>query len=67
MIFIDPSQNLSVGNVVVMRKPHACGENKWEIIRYGADVKLKCMGCSRVVLLERPKFKKNVKKLLNES
>ncbi len=50
----------------MMKKPHACKTNEWEIIRYGADVKLKCLGCERVVLLERPKFKKNVKKILKD-
>ncbi len=53
-------------SVVKMRKAHPCGENRWRIIRYGADVKLKCLGCGRVVLLERPKFKKNLKEVLDK-
>ena len=29
---------------VMLKKPHACGENLWEITRVGADIKLKCEG-----------------------
>ncbi len=53
-----------VHDIVRMKKAHPCGENKWEIVRYGADVKLKCLNCERIVLIERPKFNKNVKKKL---
>ena len=28
-----------LGDVVQMKKPHACGENKWEILRMGADIR----------------------------
>ena len=59
--------NLKVGSVVEMRKAHPCGANKWKIIRYGADVKLKCLGCEHVVMMERPKFQKRVKKVLEEN
>lgn len=57
-------QKIEVGTVVEMKKPHPCGSNRWKVIRYGADVKLKCLGCEHVVLLERPKFQKRVKKIL---
>ena len=54
----------SLGDQVVMKKPHACGENLWEIVRVGADVKLKCTACGRVVMLDRLEFLKRAKKLL---
>ncbi len=53
-----------VGDTVIMRKPHPCGGNRWKIIRYGADVKLKCMQCGRIVMVERIKFKKNLKQTI---
>lgn len=59
------ADKIGVGNVVTMKKPHPCGENKWEIIRYGADVKLKCTRCERIVMIDRIKFLRNVKKVLN--
>ena len=55
---------LSLGDVVQMRKAHPCGSDRWEIIRTGADIKIKCMGCSRIVMLDRPEFEKRVKKIV---
>ena len=39
-------KTFSLGDCVVMKKPHACGENKWQIIRVGVDIKIKCMKSS---------------------
>lgn len=42
---------LRLGAVVRMKKPHPCGGAKWEIVRVGADYKVKCLTCGRVVML----------------
>lgn len=55
---------IALGDVVQMRKTHPCGSDRWVIVRTGADVKIKCLGCGRLVMLERPEFEKRVKKLL---
>ena len=57
-------ETFALGDQVVLKKPHACGENLWEIVRVGADVKLKCMHCGRVVMLDRPEFEKRVRRLI---
>ena len=54
----------SLGDQVSMKKPHAGGENLWQSVRVGADVKLKCMNCGRVVMLDRLEFLKRAKKLV---
>ncbi len=54
--------NYELGDIATMRKPHPCGSDKWEIIRIGADIKIKCCGCGHVVMLERAKFNKSAKK-----
>ena len=51
---------------VQMRKPHACGENHWTIIRVGADVKIKCTACGRIVMMDRAEFVKRAKKILGK-
>lgn len=56
----------TVGQRVIMRKPHACGSSEWEIVRTGADVKIKCSGCGRVVMLDRDDFMRAAKKLMGE-
>ena len=53
-----------LGDIVCMKKPHACGENEWTIIRVGADVKIKCAQCGRIVMLDRADFVRMGKKIL---
>ena len=54
----------SIGDIVQTRKQHPCGNDKWEIIRVGADFKIKCLNCGRVVMFDRENFEKRVKKIL---
>lgn len=49
---------------VIMKKPHACGNNLWTITRNGADIKIKCDTCGREVLIDRVEFMKKVKKVI---
>lgn len=51
-----PITPIRLGDVVRLKKPHPCGANEWEITRLGADVKLRCRGCDRQVMLERFEF-----------
>ena len=53
-----------VGDIVKMRKVHPCGSDQWEVIRVGADIKIKCLGCLRIVMIPRNKFQKGVKKIV---
>ena len=42
-----------VGDIIRMKKPHPCGNSEWEILRVGADFRLKCQGCGHQVMVER--------------
>jgi hypothetical protein len=55
--------SVKVGDVAKMRKPHPCGGFEWEVIRVGADIGLRCLKCSRRVMLERPDFERRLKSL----
>lgn len=57
-------KKIEIGTVVVMKKGHPCGANEWEVVRVGADMKLKCNNCSRIVMMPRIDFNKKVKKVL---
>lgn len=57
----------SVGDTVQMRKTHPCGSDKWQILRVGADIRIKCTGCGRLVMLERPEFVRRLKKVLQRA
>lgn len=53
-----------LGTKVIMKKAHPCGTNEWEITRLGADIKIKCLNCGRVVLIPRIEFNKKLKKII---
>ena len=49
---------------VIMKKAHPCGTNEWEIIRLGADIKIKCIKCGRSIMMPRIEFNKKMKKVI---
>ena len=51
-------------DIVTMKKVHPCGCYDFEIIRLGADIKIKCIKCSRVIMLPRVEFNKKIKKVV---
>ena len=53
-----------LGSIVTMKKEHPCGANEWEIVRVGADIKIKCVKCGRFVMLPRIEFNKKLKKIV---
>lgn len=60
-------EKYSVGDVVELKKQHPCGSYQWKITRFGADVKLQCLGCDRTIMIPRIELYKNVTKKLNVS
>lgn len=42
--------DIQVGDILTMKKQHPCGEKRWEVLRIGADFKLRCLGCGREVM-----------------
>ena len=59
-------QSFELGDTVVMKKPHACGTNEWTVIRTGADVKIRCRACGRIVMLDRADFMRMGRKILEK-
>ena len=55
----------TIGTIVEMKKGHPCGANEWEIVRLGADIKIKCTNCGRVVMIPRIDFNKKMKKIVS--
>ncbi len=58
---------IAMGDIVQTKKKHPCGNDLWEITRIGADIKIKCTQCGRVVMLDREKFFKSAKKMVSQS
>ncbi len=56
----------NLGDIVKMKKKHPCGSFNWEVVRMGADIKIKCQGCGRLVMLPRSEFEKKMTKVLDD-
>jgi hypothetical protein len=56
-----------IGDIIQTRKQHPCGNDQWTVIRIGADFKIKCLNCGRIVMLDRETFLKRVKKLIQKA
>ena len=56
--------NYNLNDKVIMKKVHPCGDNEFEIIRLGADIKIKCTKCGHVIMLSRVDFNKKIKKVI---
>lgn len=54
-----------VGDVVELRKPHPCGSREWTVTGLGADIRLRCSGCGRRVLLPRRTLEKRLKRFVS--
>lgn len=60
------SKNYKLGDRLVLKKGHPCGTNDWEVVKLGADIKLKCTGCGRLVFIPRIELNKKIKKIIEK-
>lgn len=56
-----------VGDVVTLKKGHPCKSFDWEILRVGADFRLRCCGCGHMIMVPRKMVEKNTKKLTKKA
>jgi hypothetical protein len=56
--------DLGLGDVVRLRKPHPCGSREWVVVRLGADIGIRCLGCGHRILMERRELAKRMKTIL---
>ncbi len=61
-------QEYGLHDIVEMKKEHPCHKSKnWKIIRMGADIKIKCMGCGAAVMFPRTEFERKLKKVIERA
>ena len=53
--------DVRMADVVRMQRPHPCGSTDWEVVRVGADIGLRCLGCDHRVLMERATLRKRAR------
>lgn len=59
--------DIPVGSIIKMKKQHPCGSFEWEVLRIGADFRLKCAGCGHQIMIARKIVEKNVKEIREKS
>ena len=57
------AERFEVGDIIKMKKKPPCGSFEWEILRVGADFRLKCIGCGHQIMVERKLVEKNTKEI----
>ena len=50
-----------VGERLTLRKKHPCGGFEWEVTRIGADIGIRCVTCSRDLMMARYMLEKRMK------
>lgn len=58
---------ISVGDVLEMKKQHPCGERRFLVLRSGMDFRLRCLKCGREFMIPRTKADKNIKNIIKEN
>lgn len=53
--------DIHVGDIVKLKKPHPCGSHEWEVLREGADFRLKCCGCAHQIMIARRLLEKSIR------
>ena len=56
--------DIRVGDTLVMKKEHPCGDKRWLVLRIGADFRLRCIGCGHEVMTPRFKAEKNIRQVI---
>ena len=61
------NHDIKEGSKIILKKGHPCGSNHWEITSHGVICKIKCLGCGRVIIIDRTELKKRIKKVVVEN
>lgn len=56
----------SEGDIVTLKKKHPCGSYDWKLLKNGVDVTIKCVGCERIVKINRMEFNKRIKSIMKD-
>ena len=58
--------DIQVGDIVKLKKKHPCGSFEWEVLRVGADFRLKCAGCGHQIMIPRKQVERNIRLLFRD-
>ena len=55
--------DIQVGDIAKLKKQHPCGSHEWEVLRIGADFRIKCLGCGHPIMIPRKTIEKSIKEI----
>ena len=58
--------DIRLNDVLVMKKEHPCGDKRWQVLRPGADFRLRCLGCGHENMTARFKAEKNIRQVIRQ-
>ena len=58
--------DIKVGDRLIMKKKHPCGNDTFTVLRIGMDFRIRCDKCSHEMMLPRTKVEKSIKKIIDE-
>ena len=58
--------DIRLKDILIMKKAHPCGEKRWQVLRTGADLRLRCLGCGHELMTPRFKVEKNIRSIQRE-
>ena len=53
-------------DIVELKKEHPCLKRSklFQIVRLGADIKIKCLGCGNIIMIDRDRFNNRLKRII---
>lgn len=61
------ADRFDIGDIITMKNPHPCGSKEWEVLRVGADFRLKCVGCGHQIMVARKLVEKNTRQIVKRT
>lgn len=58
--------DIRLQDILIMKKAHPCGSDRWQVLRIGADFRLRCLGCGHELMTPRFKAEKNIRQILHQ-
>ena len=55
---------LHLNDMLELKKDPPCGSRRWQVLRVGMDIKLRCQGCGHEVMQPRRKVEKMIKRVI---
>jgi hypothetical protein len=54
---------IQIGDIIDTKKPHPCGNNRFEVLRIGMDFRIKCLKCEKQIWISRANLEKRIRKI----